>query len=958
MKKLAFIFILIFVCLLPCASFAEGIFSYSFETPLEDTYWSGGVFDGSNYFEQTGYPLYVNNPFGEVKGDLVTHVLDYMQTVTLEGGKVYNISGYVFNPLSAYSPSVRSSATSDRGTNNIILSVSGIGDEWAKFSSTFYIGESGEYKLSVHFADGHTDFGFFADEFTLSEVDCTISSISIFGQDEILIPAIGSVTSYYRPYLLTSENQSIDILSPGDIHFSVGGADGVSFNHQDFSLTVTSSAKASTGVFIDCALRNHELLAPTSLYVEFTDNMIDDSALDGEELMWTSSSDLSHIEKDGNRFISVPTNDYGDFGYFSTINYASSQILMKDSLYVVRARVKSDGSKSLSAVHAKNSAEVKGNTVFFSIKDISGEGWYEVFAAFVPEQSGIYDIAINLCSMSDCTIFIDDVTLSCESADAEYITLHAPGNIAVPSVTTKYPVSALLRDQLGNAISSDNVKIRLLNQNPSLYLDEENNLVVHPDAPAGEYTLYAIYFTDPSITAKLDFTVSYDFIGDGGFENTIPNEWWMVASPFDCDFYMRHDGYGRRALVNCRGSYFMLLNNSYIHLIKDTPYVFNSSFAVPTDCTGTLFIETLDGAVLPLVQFLIPAGITLDEKLPPELFLAEEDAVGRIFLYVESDNGEPFSVYTDNLSLKSASIMAITPRISGTPHINGAADAEFILYNSIAENDDPSACVINWYVSDTIHGKYEELPYSGKSIYFDTTFLNKYVYFEVVPICPMTGFSGEAAHSAPMLITYQTENESSLPMYSSIINWEKPNKNYFEDSLSHWASEYICTLAHSGVVSGRNDTTFAPDETVTRGEFAKMLSVAFSINTVSDDFAVFTDISKDDWYYPNVTALYLAGIVNGTSETTFSPNEILTREQAVTQIIRVYEKAVSTTAPMSENNFTDESLISPWAKISVRKAARLKIATGFPDGSFAPQEPLTRAQAAVIIYNLASVLKK
>ena len=47
------------------------------------------------------YPLYVNNPFGEVKGDRVTHVLDYMPSITLEGGKVYNLSGFVFNPLSA-----------------------------------------------------------------------------------------------------------------------------------------------------------------------------------------------------------------------------------------------------------------------------------------------------------------------------------------------------------------------------------------------------------------------------------------------------------------------------------------------------------------------------------------------------------------------------------------------------------------------------------------------------------------------------------------------------------------------------------------------------------------------------------------------------------------------------------------------------------------------------------------
>ncbi len=953
MKRMAFIFILIFVCLLPCATFAEGIFSYSFEAPEEEKFWSGGVFDGSNYFEN-GYPLYVNNPFGEVKGNLVTHVLDYMPTVTLQGGKVYNISGYVFNPLSSYSPSIRSSAVSDSNTNNIILSVNGIGDEWARFSSTFYVGESGEYNLSIHFADGHTDFGFFADEIALTEVDCTISSINIYGQDEILIPATGSVTSYYRPFLLTNEGQTIDILSPRDIHFSVGNADGVSFNHQEFSLTVSSEATANSGIYIDCALKSHALLPPTSLYVEFTDNMIDNSAFDTDEMLWTSSADLSLVDSEGEKFISVPTNDYGDFGYFATINYSTSQILMEGSLYVIRAKVKSDSSEHISAIYAKNEAEVKGGNLVFSIKDISGEDWSEVFAAFVPEQSGIYDIALNLYSMNDCTVFIDNITLSCETNQPEYITLHAPGNITVPVVTTSYPASALLRDQLGNVIPTENVDIILMGQNPSVYLDDEKNIIVHPDAPAGVYTLFASYFMDQSINAKLNFTISYDFIGDGSFENTVPNEWWMVSSPFDCDFYMRHDGYERRALINCRGSYFMLLNNSYVHLTEGTPYVFNSAFAVPTNCTATLFIEAVDGNFLPLAQFYVEAGSTLDEKRPPELFLAEEDAVGRLFLYVESDNGEPFSVYADNLSLKSASILALSLRISGLTYVNGAADAEFVLYNSITDSTDDSACFIRWYASDTMHGKYKELPYVGKSIYFDTTFLNKYVYFEVIPICPITGFSGEAAHSAPILITYQSEDS----LYSCVINMKKPDKDYFKDTVSHWGNEYINILAQSDVVSGRSDDIFAPDETVTRAEFSKMLASAFSIDTHSDELAVFTDISKDDWHYNYVTSLYLAGIVNGTSENTFSPDELLSREQAVTMAIKLYENATSTTASMSQESFADEDEISDWAIVPVKKATKLDIIKGFPDGTFAPRESLSRAQAAVIIVSLANALKK
>ena len=247
-----------------------------------------------------------------------------------------------------------------------------------------------------------------------------------------------------------------------------------------------------------------------------------------------------------------------------------------------------------------------------------------------------------------------------------------------------------------------------------------------------------------------------------------------------------------------------------------------------------------------------------------------------------------------------------------------------------------------------------ELPYSGKSIYFDTTFLNKYVYFEVIPICPITGFSGEAVRSAPILITYQPEND----LFNSTVNWDTPTEDLFKDITAHWGKDYINTLAQSDIISGRSDDTFAPDEEITRAEFSKMLAAAFSVNSVSDDLAVFSDISKDDWYYNHVTALYLAGIINGTSDVTFSPDELLTREQAVTMAIRLYEKATSSTASVGQISFADEGDISQWALIPTKKANRLNIIKGFPDGTFAPKESLTRAQAAVIIYNLANLLDK
>ncbi len=958
MKKLLFSFILIFMCLIPLSAIASEQFSYSFEASEDALLWSGGFYDDSNSF-QNGYSLYVNNPFGQVKNEHATHVLDYSPKINLEGGKVYTLKGLVMNPLSDYSPSIRSNATLGDGANTIIVSVSGIGDEWSEFSTTFYAGESGIYNLSLHFEGGYVDFGFFVDELTFEETFCTLSELKLLGPDEIVIPATGSIKNYYRPFILTTENKAIDILSSSNLHFSVTSASGISFNSREFSLTVTSEAPPNLQISIGCALRNYAELSPTLFSVSLTDNLIDNAHFDNEDILWTSTSSVSIHSDSANKYISVPTNDYGDYGFFATITYENPQILLQDVLYVIRARIKSDNLTEVSAIHAKNSAEIVDNTLYFSVKDISGDEWVDVFAAFVPEYSGVYDIALNLSSLVDCTFFVDDIKLSCETPAPEYLTMHAPGNIALPNVSTSYPVSALLRDQLGNILPSGDVRIELSQNDGSILFDPETNaLTVNPDTMAGVYTLTATYLPQPDITASLDFTVSFDFIGDGTFEKTIPNEWWMVASPYECSLYMRNDGHSRRALINCSGNYFMLLNNSYVHLLENTPYVFNSCFAVPTDCTGTLFIETLDGKMIPLAQFFISAGTTLNEKRPPELFLAEEDAVGRLFLYIESDNGQPFSIYADNLSLKGASIVAVNPHITGNLYVNGAAEAEFTLFNNIAENSDISACAINWYISDTHNGKYEELPIGGKNIYFDTTFLNKYVYFEVIPICPITGFSGTPIRSFPFQVGYLTEeNQSTLPMFTPVISDKIYSESTFSDIDEYWGKEYITLLSQSGVVSGKSDNQFCPDDAVTRAEFSKMLSISFSVNTAST-LSSFEDVGRGDWYYNYVNSLYVAGIVNGTAYNTFSPHRSLSREEAVVMMVRLFEKATSNIAPASELIFTDKDDISSWAILSAGKAMRLGLIQGDPDGAFVPKRNLSRGEAAALITRLAKILKK
>ncbi len=107
----------------------------------------------------------------------------------------------------------------------------------------------------------------------------------------------------------------------------------------------------------------------------------------------------------------------------------------------------------------------------------------------------------------------------------------------------------------------------------------------------------------------------------------------------------------------------------------------------------------------------------------------------------------------------------------------------------------------------------------------------------------------------------------------------------------------------------------------------------------------FTDVKKTDWFYDEVAYVYEEGIMNGTTTTTFSPNDTLTRGMVVTMLWRIAgEPAVS-----SSDTFTDVSY-GAWYYSAVEWAAKNGIVNGVGNGKFAPDNAITREQLAAILY--------
>lgn len=172
----------------------------------------------------------------------------------------------------------------------------------------------------------------------------------------------------------------------------------------------------------------------------------------------------------------------------------------------------------------------------------------------------------------------------------------------------------------------------------------------------------------------------------------------------------------------------------------------------------------------------------------------------------------------------------------------------------------------------------------------------------------------------------------------------------FSDTQSHWAASYIKTAVEKGFSSGYDDGKFRPDQSVTRAEFIKMVNKAIGLTITTD--TAFSDVTENDWFFNDVKTAVGAGYIKGNGDGTFLPNKTITRQEAAVVLSRVVTKAENA-ADVSA--FTDVGDIADWAKDSIAKIAGKSYMTGYPEGTYKPLAPLTRAEAVKII---CSVLEK
>ena len=176
----------------------------------------------------------------------------------------------------------------------------------------------------------------------------------------------------------------------------------------------------------------------------------------------------------------------------------------------------------------------------------------------------------------------------------------------------------------------------------------------------------------------------------------------------------------------------------------------------------------------------------------------------------------------------------------------------------------------------------------------------------------------------------------------------------FADTANHWAGDYVDFLKTAGVTNGYADGTFAPDKNISREEFAVMLYRYLGIdgNLYKDVVLPFADVAQIGDFAKNaIQALYSTGVLNGSvgsdGQLYFNPKSSLTRGQASAMIGRTQANGY----PKAELNFSDAGEIGGYATEYVATMVAQGILGGFADGTFRPNQNITRGQMAKILYN-------
>lgn len=183
------------------------------------------------------------------------------------------------------------------------------------------------------------------------------------------------------------------------------------------------------------------------------------------------------------------------------------------------------------------------------------------------------------------------------------------------------------------------------------------------------------------------------------------------------------------------------------------------------------------------------------------------------------------------------------------------------------------------------------------------------------------------------------------------------SKTSFSDvSAEHWASSYIERLYAAGVINGVDGVNFAPQGTVSRQDYVKIMIGALGM-PLTETASTFSDVEKGAYYEAYVMTAFEKGFISGLEADYFGVGQSIRREDAAVIIARVLE-AYNIEMTDEPAIFADEADMADYAREAIKAVSAAGIFGGDDAGNFNAKGSLSRAEACAILCRLADVIKE
>lgn len=181
--------------------------------------------------------------------------------------------------------------------------------------------------------------------------------------------------------------------------------------------------------------------------------------------------------------------------------------------------------------------------------------------------------------------------------------------------------------------------------------------------------------------------------------------------------------------------------------------------------------------------------------------------------------------------------------------------------------------------------------------------------------------------------------------------WTNP---FTDVAAGDWYYDAVAYVCGEGLFNGTDDTSFSPNTVMSRAMLVTVLHRMAGAPAGGEN--QFTDVEPNSWYGPAVSWAAAQGIVNGVGGDRFDPNGQVTREQIATILHRYAQKSGSVTGANGDlGQFTDGAAVSDFAVEAMKWAVGSGLISGKGNGILDPSGPATRAEVATLLARYAQM---